>query len=169
METRKRAASQRPSTAVETQEDGPSQKRAKLVLKPPPQLSSKRPQLTSSLEDCLDLETAEEVLGHLLELNESSISSMTGELDASLQVFQKLWRTYESHVTICSVVTHLLGRLVARVLEGGRKELPEALQLFLLSTVEHGAFSAAARVAAVCANSTPPPPPCCMYVQQMQM
>ena len=155
METRKRAASERASTAVEVTGAEPSsgvQKQAKLVLKPPKFITeaqkAKKPQFqsfTSLLEGFLDLETPDEVLEQLLKINEQSepILSRSGETDmmSSLKMIEKLWKKLESSVQVCSVLVRTLVLVARRVKESTKEtSLHGLVQTLSLTMVEHGEY-----------------------------
>ena len=161
METRKRAASERPATVeVEVANGGaaPSalgsapQKQTKLVLKPPKFITEakvKKPKLqafSSLLEGALQLETAEEVLEQLLQVNGQSepVLSRAGEADmtSSIKLIGKLWKKFESSVSVCCVLVRTLV-LVTRRAKGFTKEagLHGNVQTLSLSMIEHGGSS----------------------------
>ncbi len=148
METRKRTASQRVSTIVEgkPKPEGSGQKPAKLTLRPlspssgrppsltSPPLSSKKARRSSTLEECAQLETSEEVLQQLLTINDSHFPDLLGEnLADSVRILRDLWRTYKESVPICFVVARLLSSLVVK-----SEVLPQYLQEFVLALPEHG-------------------------------
>ena len=152
METRKKAASEKPSTSVELPVPGPSTsgpKQAKLVLKPPKfitEAAAKKPTLqsfSSLLEGVLELETAEEALEQLLKINEQSepILSRAGEKDvlSSLKIIGKLWKKLESSVAVCSVLVRTLVLVARRVNEStGDTGLHGNVQSLCLSMADHG-------------------------------
>ena len=153
MEGRKRTLSERPSTSVEAAGPGSSgvQKQAKLVLKPPKFITeprSKKPHLqsfTSLLEGVLELETSDEVLEQLLQINgrSDSVLSRAGEADmtSSLKVIGKLWKKQESSILVCSVLVRTLVLVARRVKECATETgLHGNVQSLSLSMAEHGEF-----------------------------
>ena len=136
MMERKRTASQRVSTIVDTKskEKAGSQKPAKLVLKVPPSASSaKRSKRTSILEDCSRLETSEEVLDHLLLIHECHLPAMAADLEKSVDVLQGLWRSHGTNGAVCLVLIRLLAQLAIEA-----ETFPIYLQEFVLSLLEQG-------------------------------
>lgn len=149
METRKRAASQRVSTIVEgkSKRESSGQKPSKLTLKvttspsaasPPSSTtlappSGKRAKRSSPLEECAQLETSEDVLKHLVMINEAHLPNLVESLPDSVRVLRDLWRRFGELAPLCSVVARLLSSLVVR-----SESLPQYLQEFLLSMIEHG-------------------------------
>ena len=155
METRKRAASERAPTSSEVSEAEPSsgtQKRAKLVLKPPKFITeakkAAKPQLqsfSSLLEGVLELETPDEALEQLLKINEQSepVLGRVEELDmiSSLKMIGKLWTKLESNVQVCSVLVRTLVLVARRAREYTREtSVHEKVQMLSLSMMEHGEF-----------------------------
>ena len=154
METRKRAASERPSTSVEVTAGGgvvPSsgapQKQAKLVLKPPKfitEAKAKKPKVqsfSSLLEGLLELETADDVLEQLLQVNNERSESVLGrageeDMTSSLKLIGKLWNKLESSVTVCSVLVRTLVLVARKAKE--YTNLHGSMQTLALSMVEHG-------------------------------
>ena len=142
---RKRKASQKQSTVVE--EEG-EPKSLKLVLKVPKQAELKKPRPTSLLEDCVQLETADEVLDQLLQISESHLQMLAETLDESVDIFQRMWKMWQSDVPICSVLVRHLAQLAVAA-----RQLPVCVQEFALSLIEHGKWKCCCRV------RCPPPPP----------
>ena len=153
METKKKAAGEKPSMSVELPVPGPSTsapKQAKLVLKPPKfitEAAAKKPipvqSFSSLLEGVLELETAEEALEQLLKINEQSepVLSRAGEKDvsSSLKIIGKLWKKLESSVAVCSVLVRTLVLVTRRVNEiTGDTGLHGNVQSLCLSMADHG-------------------------------
>ena len=127
---RKRTASQRKTTVLEEGE----QKSLKLVLKVPKHaIGIKRPRSVSLLEECVHLETVDQVLDQLLQISESHIPSMAEELDKSVDLLQQMWNRWGSDVPVCSVLVH---HLVQLAIASG--QLPACVQEFALLLIEHG-------------------------------
>ena len=153
METRKRTASDRPSTSTETAGSGASgtQKQAKLVLKPPKfitEAKAKKPTVQSFstlLETVLELETHDEALEQLLQMNEQSetVLNRAGEADmtSSVKVIGKLWKKLESSVPVCTVLVRTLVLVARRVKEFAYEVgLHGSIQTLGLSMADHGEF-----------------------------
>ncbi len=149
METRKRTSTQRVSTIVEgkPKREGSSQKPAKLTLKPsspssahptprPTPSPSKKTKRSSPLEECAQLETSEDIVKHLLTINDSHLPDLLGTFSESVRLLRDLWRAHRGSVAICSVVTRLLSCLVVQ-----SDSLPQHLNDFILSLPEHGVFT----------------------------
>ena len=130
--SKKRTASQRVPAIVETKQET-AQKPLKLVLKPPPE--AKRARLSSLLEQCLHSETADQVLEHLLQINETQFPLLVENLEQSIGRLKQLWRVHESNAPICSVVARLTAELALRA-----DSLPSDLREFVLSLIKHGMF-----------------------------
>lgn len=155
METRKRAASEKPSTSVEVAGSSPSpgsQKQTKLVLKPPKfitEAKAKKPSLqsfTSLLEGVLELETADEALEQLLQINEQSdpVLSRAGEKDisSSLKIVSKLWKKMETSAAVCTVLVRTLVLIARRVNECTNDAgVHGNVQSLSLSMADHGELS----------------------------
>ena len=155
METRKRAATERATTAIDVsgaEASSGTQKRAKLVLKPPKFITeakkATKPQVqsfSSLLEGVLELETPDEALEQLLKVNEQSepVLGRVEESDmmSSFKVIGKLWTKLESNVQVCCVLVRTLVLVARRAREYSREtSLHEKLQMLSLSMVEHGEF-----------------------------
>ena len=153
METRKRAASERPPTSIEVAGAEPSpdtQKQAKLVLKPPKFITEaqkpEKPQFqrfSSLLEGVLELETPDEALEQLLKINEQSAPVLgrveESDMMSSFKVIGKLWTKLESNVQVCSVLVRTLILVARRAKEYAREtSLHEKVQTLSLSMMEHG-------------------------------
>jgi len=127
---RKRTSSQRKTTVLEEGE----QKSLKLVLKVPKHaLGFKKPRSASLLEECVHLETADQVLDQLLQISESHMPSIAEELDKSIDLLQQMWRLWNTDVPVCSVLVH---HLVQLAIAAG--QLPACVQEFALQLIEHG-------------------------------
>ena len=151
METRKRAASERPSTSTEIAGSGASgaPKQAKLVLKPPKfitEAKAKKPttqSFCSLLETVLELETKDEALEQLLQINEQNeaVLNRAGEADmtSSVKAIGKLWKKLESSALVCSVLVRTLVLVARRVKElANEAGLHGSVQTLGLSMAEHG-------------------------------
>ena len=152
METRKRTASDRPSTSTEISGSGASgaQKQAKLVLKPPKfitEAKAKKPSTVQSfsslLEAVLELETQDEALEQLLKINEQNeaVVSRAGETDmtSSVKVISKLWKKLEPSVPVCTVLVRTLVLVARRVKEFPYEAgLHGSVQTLGLSMADHG-------------------------------
>ena len=154
METRKRTANERPSTSTEIAGSGApgAQKQAKLVLKPPKfitEAKAKKPTVqsfSSLLETVLELETQDEALEQLLQINKQNeaVLSRAGEADmtSSVKVIGKLWKKLESSVPVCTVLVRTLVLVTRRVKEFTYEAgLHGSVQALGLSMAEHGEFS----------------------------
>ena len=152
METRKRTASDRPSASTEVAGSGaPSaQKQAKLVLKPPKFITEAKvkkptvqPSFSSLLEVVLELETHDEALEQLLQINKQNeaVLSRAGETDmtSSVKVIGRLWKKLESSVPVCTVLVRTLVLVARRVKEFAYEVgLHGSIQTLGLSMAEHG-------------------------------
>ena len=132
--------------------EGPSTRRPKLILKPPKFLTSNdEPQqdLDSLLEKMLDLDTAVEVLEHLLRLmdthkverrensNREEMVS-TEVISKSLSALGKLAKSYREEISLCCVLVHTLEMLATHWREVLGGSIPKNLQSFVLSLLDHG-------------------------------
>jgi hypothetical protein len=155
METRKRTASDLPSTSTEAAGSGApgAQKQAKLVLKPPKfitEAKAKKPAVQASfsslLEAVLELETHDDALEQLLQINKQNeaVLSRAGEADmtSSVKIIGKLWKKLESSVPVCSVLVRTLVLVARRVKEFAYEMgLHGSIQTLGLSMAEHGEFT----------------------------
>ena len=128
---RKRKASQKQSTVVEEGEP----KSLKLVLKVPKQAGLKKPTPASLLEDCVQLETADEVLDQLLQISESHLQMLAETCDNSVDILQRMWEKWRTDVPVCSLLVHHLAQLAVAA-----RQLPMCVQEFALSLMEHGTW-----------------------------
>ena len=131
--SKKRAASQRVPAIVETRQEA-AQKPLTLVLKVAPE--AKRARVSSILEQCLHSETSDQVLELLLQLHETHLPLLVGDLEQSIGRLNQLWQVHELNAPVCSVVARLTAELAL-----GVDLLPCDLQEFVLSLVKHGTFS----------------------------
>lgn len=151
MDTRKRTASERPSTSTEVAGSGASsaQKQAKLVLKPPQFITEAKAKklivqsFSSLLEAVLELETQDEALEQLLQINERNEAVLNraeeADMTSSVKVIGKLWKKLESSVPVCSVLVRTLVLIARRVKEFPRETgLHGSVQTLGLSMAEHG-------------------------------
>lgn len=149
MEKQKR---QRQPTTVETlQESGATTKHPKLVLKPPKFITARQTQheaenISTILENVLELETAELVLEYMLELIDTcKLETVVGqqsvwsseEVAKCISVVGKIAKAYRSDTAICCVLVHVLEILAAKLRSSSEGVLPKNLQLFALSLVDH--------------------------------
>ena len=167
MENKKRPADERPSTSTEVAGSGPSsaQKHAKLVLKPPKfitEAKAKKPHIqsfSSLLDAVLELETQDEVLEQLLQINEQNeaVLSRAGEADmtSSVKAIGKLWKKHESSVPVCSVLVRTLVLVARRGKEFAHETgLHGSVQTLSLSMAEHGEFMETYKIYNYCVYKT---------------
>lgn len=147
-----------PSPVLTKQEEPTAPKHAKLVLKPPKFVTSKvkedvPPSISTLLEDIVQLETAEEVLEHLLELLDSHKLESLLERQSTLSPDQvskcigavgKLAKMYRGDVCVCCVLVHVVEVLGMKLKSTSEGHLPKNFQLFVLSLVDHGEWNGAA-------------------------
>ena len=149
---RKRQRSSAPADTL--QEAAASTKHAKLVLKPPKFLTSKpkesEPQTVSSLlEQVSELETAEDVLEHLLGLLDSHALEFLmeqqrqgvwsqEEVGRCIGSIGKLAKLYRGDVCVCCVLVHVVEMLGVKLSGESEGLLPKNFQLFALSLLDHG-------------------------------
>ena len=130
---RKRTASQR-STATTAEEVDKSREEEPLraVLKHP--RTSKRAR-GGVLKECLQLETADQVLENLLHINESMHTRMLDDWKQTVACLKKLWKKYRSSASVCSVIIHLVSKLLPSVTPTSNVTNSEE---FIVSLVHHG-------------------------------
>ena len=150
---------QRPAASADSlQQEGPlvdgrSTKHPKLILKPPKFLTAKqrkhesRQELSSLLENMLDLESAAEVVEHLLRLmdtcriegkEDGKEMRSTEEIAKCLSALTKLAKTHREDISVYCVLVHALEMLVVHWRVQLRACLPKNLQSFVLSLMDHG-------------------------------
>ena len=87
------------------------------------------------MTDCLQLETEEQVLEGLLLINESVYPRILDDWKQGVVYLRKLWKKHQSNVSVCSVIIHLLSKLLPLVTCSSHASSSEE---FLLSLVHHG-------------------------------
>lgn len=152
METRKRTASDRPSASTEVAGSGApgAQKQAKLVLKPPKFITEAKakkptaqPSFSSLLEAVLELETHDEALEQLLQINKQNDAVLSraeeADMTSSVKVISRLWKKLESSIPVCTVLVRTLVLVARRVREFAYEVgLHGSIQTLGLSMAEHG-------------------------------
>lgn len=147
---------QKPSPSADTLQEAPATKHAKLVLKPPKFLTAKaketEPEAVSSLlERVCELETAEDVLEHLLGLLDSHALDFLmeqqwkgawsqEEVGRCIGNIGKLAKTYREDVCVCCVLVHVVEMLGVKLSGESEGLLPKNFQLFALSLLDHGKY-----------------------------
>lgn len=146
----------KPPSPIITKQDEPTvPKHAKLVLKPPKFITSKLkddvlPTISTLLEDIMQLETAEEVLEHLLELLDSCKLEFLLEIQGALSPDQvgkcigtigKLAKKHREDVCVCCVLVHVVEVFGMKLKSTSEGHLPKNFQLFVLSLVDHGEWN----------------------------
>lgn len=133
---RKRSASQRAAgSSGRTEEAGKEREEEPLclVLKFP--RGSKRVRGGAILKECLQLETEEQVLEGLLQINESVYPRILDDWKQGVAYIRKLWKKHQSSVAVCSVIIHLLSKLLPLITCSSH--VSSSIE-FLLSLVHHG-------------------------------
>lgn len=107
---RKRSSRHRSPVAVLEEPDKPREEEPlRVVLKYP--RTAKRVR-GGVLKECLQLETADQVLETLLQINESLYCRILDDWKQSMVWFKKLWKKHRSSVSVCSVIVHLISKLL---------------------------------------------------------
>lgn len=143
----------KPPAPVDTLQEGPTvAKQAKLVLKPPKFITEKQKQndpqtISSVLEAVMELETAEDVLEHLLGLLDSYKLQVLleqqqnwpqEEVGRCIASIGKLAKTYREDVCVCRILVCVVELFGMRLRSSSKGVLPKNFQLFVLSLVDHG-------------------------------
>ncbi len=147
---------QRPSAPTDILQEVPAvTKYAKLVLKPPKFITSKQKEepktVSSLLEHVTELETAEDVLEHLLGLLDSHALEFLmeqqrqgvwsqEEVGRCVGSIGKLAKMHRGDVCVCCVLVHVVEMLGVRLSGDSEGLLPKNFQLFALSLLDHGTW-----------------------------
>ena len=130
---RKRTSTQRSTATTADEVDKPREEESLRTLLKHPR-TSKRAR-GGVLKECLQLETADQVLENLLHVNESVHSRMLEDWKQTFACFKKLWKKYRSSMSVCSVIIHLVSKLLPSVTPISNVTNSEE---FILSLVHHG-------------------------------
>jgi len=145
---------QKAPDPVETLQERPIvAKQAKLVLKPPKFITERQKQeepvsASSVLDDTLQLENAEVVVDHLLELLNShklehvlkgQVKWTPEEVSRCIGSIGKLAKMYRQDVSLCCVLVHVVEKFGLVLRDNSDEDLlPKNFQLFVLSLADHG-------------------------------